>query len=313
VFLMTSIVCTLYEGRYDYGVGALVNSLVAAGYAGTLVIGYRGNPPFWLNQCRALGPDRYQAMSVTLLLEKLETTTHFTNYKPTFMLDLFARKGENGEQVEKVFYFDPDIVLKCPWPYIEDWAGAHIALCADVNADCSPLHPLRLAWRRFYEPHGMRFKGLLGTYANAGFVGIPRACLAFLREWHRSLELMGSGVAGGLRTFTSKDRTFAFHMSDQDAMNATMDCTDCPLSIVGQDGMDFVPAGYIMSHAQGRPKPWDKGFIGHSLTGRPPSLPDKSYWKHVSAPIRLYSGAYIRWTRLRLFLASGIGRFYRRS
>ena len=230
---MTSLICTLYEGRYAYGVGALANSLVASGFTGTLLVGYRGAPPFWLDQCRSLGSDRYQAGAVTLLLEKLDTTTHFTNYKPSYMLDIFARFGE---EAQKVFYFDPDIVIKCPWQFFEDWASEHIALCADVNADCSPLHPLRLAWRRFYEPHGMRFKGRLGTYANAGFVGVPRSCMAFLREWQRALDLMGSGVAGGLRTFTSRDRTFAFHMSDQDAMNATMDCTDCPLSIVGQDG-----------------------------------------------------------------------------
>ena len=68
-----------------------------------------------------------------------------------------------------------------------------------------------------------------------------------------------------------------------------------------------------MSHAQGQPKPWEKSFLSHSLTGRPPTLPDKCYWKHVTAPIRLYSGAYCQWTRWRIFLASGIGRIYRRS
>ncbi len=304
---MASLVCTLYEGRYAYGVGALINSLHAAGFAGTVHIGYRGDPPFWLGQCRDLGSNRHQAGAVTLVLDKVDTTTHFTNYKPTYMLALFARYGE---EAHKIFYFDPDIVLKCPWTYIEDWAAEHIALCADVNADCSPNHPLRLAWRRFYEPHGMRFKGQLGTYANAGFLGMPRAHRGFLDEWLRSLELMGTGLANGLATFTSKDRTFLFHMSDQDAMNATMDCTAHPLSIVGQDGMDFAPAGYIMSHAQGRPKPWEKKFLRHALSGRPPTLPDKSYWKHVTSPIRLYGGATFAWTRLHISLAAAIGRVY---
>jgi hypothetical protein len=40
--------CTLFEGNYHFGVAALSNSLIAAGYAGTLWVGYRGALSGWI-------------------------------------------------------------------------------------------------------------------------------------------------------------------------------------------------------------------------------------------------------------------------
>ena len=44
------LVCTLAEGHYFYGVAALVNSLVRTGFEGTVVIGFRGERPNWLER-----------------------------------------------------------------------------------------------------------------------------------------------------------------------------------------------------------------------------------------------------------------------
>ena len=42
------MVCTMAEHQYFYGVAALTNSLVRAGFKGTVVVGYRGEWPPWL-------------------------------------------------------------------------------------------------------------------------------------------------------------------------------------------------------------------------------------------------------------------------
>ena len=46
---MNSLVCTLYEGDYEVGVGALINSLVNNNFTGKIVVGHKGNLPTWLS------------------------------------------------------------------------------------------------------------------------------------------------------------------------------------------------------------------------------------------------------------------------
>ncbi|MBA3939152.1 MAG: hypothetical protein H0X38_17025 [Planctomycetes bacterium] len=312
---MSSIICTLYEKRYDRGVGALINSLVAAGFTGTVHVGYRGALPYWIGQCAPLpaaapGVSTYRVGPLTVVFTALATANHFANYKPQFMAQLLDAAAGTG--VERIFYFDPDIVLKGEWTFFEEWARDHVALCADVNAECGAHHPLRLAWRRYFGAHGMTWNATLAVYVNSGFLGVPVACRPFLDEWMRVQELMGPAM-GGLGNFIPKTRTFLFHQGDQDALNATMDQTRFPLSIAGQDAMDFAPGGYLMSHAQGRPKPWDKPFIRHALGGQPPTAADKQYWRHVVAPLALYSAPACRWRRFCLSVGGLLGRFYRRA
>ncbi len=306
----TSVICTMFEKRYSIGVGALTNSLVAAGFSGTFCIGYRGPLPSWLDQCTVeVVGERWRVGDLTLHFIRMETADHFTNHKPQFMLRLFDHVFP---QAERIFYIDPDIVVKCRWDFIEAWTSDAVSLCADINAQCPVGHPLRRAWERYFTPHGLRFRQQVNTYVNGGFIGVSRAHRSLLEEWVRAQEVMAPAI-GGLGTAFPQDRTFLFHMTDQDALNAVLDGTTVPLSIIGQDGMDFIPGGYVLSHAQGRPKPWDKLFIREALKGRPPTLPDKCFWQNVEQPLRLFTPFTIRCRRLAIKLGSAIGRIYRRT
>jgi hypothetical protein len=42
---MDSIICTLFENDFEYGVGSFVNSLYNNGFRGDIVIGYRRKLP----------------------------------------------------------------------------------------------------------------------------------------------------------------------------------------------------------------------------------------------------------------------------
>ena len=53
-----------------------------------------------------------------------------------------------------LFYFDPDIIVKCDWKFLEQWAETGIALCEDINSPMSSTHPIRAMWDGFYRPHG---------------------------------------------------------------------------------------------------------------------------------------------------------------
>jgi hypothetical protein len=306
----SSVICTMFEKRYALGVGALTNSLVAAGFSGTFCIGYRGPLPTWLDQCTVDVPgERWRVGEMTLHFIRMETSDHFTNHKPQFMLRLL---DQVFPQAQRIYYIDPDIVVKCRWEFIEEWTSDAVSLCADINAQCPVGHPLRRAWERYYGPKGLTFRHQMAVYVNGGFIGVSRSHRALLDEWARAQDLMAPAI-GGLGTAFPKDRTFLFHMTDQDALNAVLDCTAVPLSVIGQDGMDFIPGGYLLSHAQGRPKPWDKRFLREALGGRPPTQPDKWFWQYVQSPLRLFSPFSVACTRLSIKAGAAIGRFMRRG
>jgi hypothetical protein len=306
-----SSICTLFEGHYHYGVGALVNSFYRHGYRGVIWAGCRGSLPPWASPL-AHHSDyaEYQVGDGCVIrFIPVETTRHLTNYKPEFMLDLWRRFPA---EIPALFYFDPDIVIKCDWSFFEEWIHHGVALCEDVNSPVNPTHPLRLRWQSFFGAQGVKLNSSHAFFVNGGFVGLSRENMAFLEEWLHLLEMV-KPHAENLARLHLGERTLLFQIPDQDALNATVYSTRTPVSVLGREGMDFIPGGYTMSHAAGGAKPWKKQMLRSALGGVPPSAADKGFWQNVEAPIELYPKLEIARNRLNLRLAAAIGRFLRRS
>ncbi len=306
-----SAICTLFEGDYHFGLGALVNSAFHCGYLGNVWAGYRGPLPPWAGQARECGlyKELQVTDSLTIRFVPLDAGVHLTNYKPRFMLDVLSTLAPD---VDSLLYFDPDITTKCEWEFYEEWVRSGVALCEDFNSPWNPTHPLRLRWKEFFAPHGVRLNSDHSLFVNGGFVGLTRQNQSFLAEWLRNLELV-KPHADDLRQLRLGERTLLFQVPDQDALNATLYSTSIPVSVLGREGMDFIPGGYTMSHAAGDDKPWRKRLLTRALGGYPPSFADKGYWRHVEQPIRLYEPMQLRRRRIELRVAAAVGRIVRRS
>ncbi len=309
---MVTSVCTLFERDFHYGVGALANSLVSSGFKGNYWIGYRNSLPPW---CESNDIDsQINSMSLPGGLEihfvKLDIDMQFAFYKPMWMQTIF---NSLDPSCEALFYFDPDIVVKAKWAFFEEWIKHGLTMCEDVNNQMSEFHPIRLAWKKYLNENGFHVIRELNNYYNSGFLGIGREYLSALKLWEK-YTLMVAEECGGLRNWPPiNDRTHRFSSPNQDTFNLLAMTTDHPISTVGPDGMDFIPGGYIMSHAIRSLKPWRKKPIRFALKGIQLSLADKGYWQHAEGPIKLYHPMVLYWHRFNLKLASGINRFIKRN
>jgi hypothetical protein len=305
---MNSVVCTLFEGDYHHGVGVLANSLYANGFRGVIFAGYRGAlPPWVLGAQETDGSTEFSpADGLSLRFIPLATKAHLTNFKPDFMLSLWEKLCP---QAHSLFYFDPDITVFCRWSFFEEWVQAGAALCADVNPAMPANHPIRHAWKEFYQPHGITFRRQPDIYFNGGFLGLRREHIEFLHCWQRLQEIMAPEI-GGMQNVNVRGRDYLFNKTDQDALNIAAMASESPVSPMGQDGMDFQygGGGYVMSHAAGK-KPWRKRFLMDLFVrGQSPSRADRFYFRFVESPIRLYSPVTLACNRLSLLGSGFLGR-----
>lgn len=304
---MPSLVCTLFEKDHYHGVAALVNSIYAGGFRGVVHCGFRGPlPPFAKD---AVGtPDGLWRLSVAegleLCFEELKISMHFTTYKPTFLKALLERYHP-----EQIFYFDPDIVVKCPWELLERWARGGVALCEDVNSYFPPRHPLRLLWQDWLTQHHLA-EGLrpMDRYYSGGFIGLGPEQQPLIELWEKIILL--SQKHTDLKIGHAWE---LFCSTDQDALNMALICADFALNTCGPEGMDFAPGGYLLSHAIGPDKPWRGRFILQALQGKRPTMAQKSFFAYTSGPLRSICPIRLMFLRLSLSIASAIGRFYHRA
>lgn len=310
---MTSAVCTLFEGHYHLGAAALINSLWASGFRGRMLCGYRGALPPWS------GPSRSESDGVTvkdlgegfeIWFVPVETAMHFTNYKPTFL-----RKHWDGAagSPDSFYYFDPDIVLKCPWTILERWTDGGVALSEDVNFYLPPRHPLRIGWTQWLTELGIEKPVRpLERYYSAGFIGVPRGSKEILSAWEEMVALIGK-TTGSLAHLKAGNATSLFHTPDQDALNIALMCSAVPINAAGWEAMDFAHGGHLLSHAIGGRKPWRGGFLQQALLGYPPSTAHKTFFDYVERPIPVFTSSERSRLKLTLSLGAFIGRFYRRA
>jgi hypothetical protein len=299
---MSHAVCTLFEGHYHLGVGALINSLHAAGFSGRIICGFRDEEPGWAAAARRMG-------SIEVQFVRVSTVVHFSHYKPEFMRECWAIHCPEAQQL---YYFDPDIVVKAPWSVLARWAADGVALCEDINPYLPARHPYRLAWTDFLLAQNRPSVRPLDRYYNAGFVGLPREHARLLEEWSQIIAYARAEV-GSLTQIKFKNPNALLHTPDQDALNMALMSVAVPINGAGPEAMDFTTGGHLLSHAIGSSKPWRGGFLRDALRGKPPGMAQKSFFRFAETPLRLFPTAQL--ARLRLSLCSGalLGRMYRRA
>jgi hypothetical protein len=256
-----------------------------------------------------------------VVFQRLETEAHFTNYKPQFLLQTLEET-----QADRIFYFDPDIVVEARWGFFEEWADAGVALAEDVNSPLPENHPRRVAWRNRFKEVGIDLKYRQAAYVNGGFIGMRREFRVFAERWCELLtKIIGweAGDRGWNHTTVSGGRisqelgTFAhsFSIPDQDSLNGAVEaCAQLPISVIGQEAMGFKVGGYIMYHALGPRKPWRRRYVSDALGGSPPARVDKLFWHFLEqGPIKPLPLSVVKSKQRQVKLAAAIGRFIRRS
>ena len=306
-------ICTLFEGDYHLGLAAFLNSLVRAGYAGTVWTGYRGALPPWLGQLKRASSDADEywiADQIRIVFMKLNTGIHLTNYKPEFMLNLLASEARHCKYL---WYFDPDIFIKASWAFFADWQSYGIALCQEAVDNIFPADaPLRQQWVKLAAGIGLSDPRPMNHYYNGGMVGVPSAHADFLETW-KALIALAEAEGVDLECLMPGNREMPFHASDQDALNIAAMYSKHPLTTLGPQGMGFIMgASMMMYHTVGQ-KPWRGSFLLRALRGIPPTGAMKFFFTVVDAPIRAYSPLQLRAKRMACSIAALIGRFYRKS
>lgn len=310
---MKTTVCTLFEGHYHHGVGALGNSLSAAGFRGIFWAGYRGALPRWAAAVATeYGPDmhRYEVDDgFSIVFVHIQTPLHFAYFKPNFLARVL---DELATDCDAAIYIDPDVVVKCPWHLLERWPQRGIALVQDVHSVMPPGHPMRLAWLEFLTNQGITAVHPRDRYYSTGFVGVCRSQRIFLDSWVGVMDLVLSEIGRDKGTKHGPAGEM-FHSTDQDALNMALMIGDFTVNAAGSESMDFTSGGYLLSHAIGTPKPWNGGFVSDALRGSPPRMSSKAFLQHSAGPIRFFEPTRRTWLAFTLLLSAAIGRFYRRS
>lgn len=272
---------TLCEPPFLVGAAALFNSLIAAGFRGTFIVGIKGEAQGWLRPL----PQGLPA-GVHVRVVATPGDRHLTHGKA-----LFARRilDELEPSCSGVAYFDPDVVVKAPWAEIVQRMQAACSVCADCcvcpDIDKLPWEENVEAWSQF----GRAVTGLTtrmeGLCCNGGFIGVMRTHRVVLDCWENLLlECIKRGFDPTSFAWNGP-RALPFFFVDQDMLNLAIRLAGVPVWIGGPETMDFAPGGNFLSHAISMPKPWNRWYLPRAVSGRHVRFCDLAFWQHVTTPI----------------------------
>jgi hypothetical protein len=304
------VICSLFEGDFHIGVAALINSIVRSGFKGLFWIGYRGVLPPWTAPLKRREDGLFEVGDALLGFETIESSRHFGQFKPDFL----TRTIDQGIARRYIWYFDPDITVRCSWSFYEMWVRHGVSLCQEQAMGQMPSrHPIRAEWMRMAREAGWgEPQREQERYYNSGFVGLDIDNRGFLAQWIAAVRLANSnGVAPN--QFQKGGRDQAFFTVDQDTLNIATMFAGVPLSPIGPEGMGFIHGGFTMYHSVGRAKAWRKKFLRSCLQGSPPTNGEKHFLACADGPLHPYSAAALRGLRMRAGVAAFLGRFYRKS
>lgn len=302
-------VCTLADGDYFLGVGALANSLYRSGFRGTLWVGYRGPLPAWASQTvqREQRHDLTVADGFAISFVQVPDGDTLALAKPDFILRVL---DELAPAARGAMFFDADIVVLGGWPYFQDWMEMGVGLCTENLPFKHTNHPHRRYWREMIAAIGRPARDQ-NLYFNSGFLSVPREHRDFTSAWSQLIAEYRRRVGQSVPGIRFGDKMGPLWATDQEMLNAAAMATQAPLSILGPEGMDFAPLGLYMSHAIGR-KPWHASYFLEALLANRPASADRHFWNFMDRPIAVVSSFDLARRRVALKIASGIGRFYSR-
>ncbi len=304
------VACTLYEGDFHLGVAVWMNSLLRRGFRGLFWVGHRGELPEWTRSLKRRPDGLFEIGEALLGFETIEVSRHFGQFKPEFMNHII----DLGIARQWLWYFDPDITVRCRWDFFERWIGHGVCLCQEINMGSMAFnHPLRCEWVRLARQAGWGEPlRQLDSYYNSGFLGLHVSRRRFLDRWQTSVKLANSaGVPHD--QFQVGTRAQTFYTVDQDTMNIATMYSEEPLATMGPEGMGWLTGGFTMYHTLGKQKPWRKQFLRAALSGDPPGVGDRHFLENASGPIRPYGVRELASLRIRARIAAMAGRFYRRG
>ncbi len=275
---MSASVTTVFEvGPYEHGVAALLNSLVRNGFDGRFWCGVRGPVPRWLmpEEVKRRVGDQIEVRAVSI-----DPDRHLALYKAHFM-SWVAREEPDATSV---MYFDPDIVVKCEWGFVDRWAARGIAAVVDMLPSMPASSPIRAEWMELCDRLGIKLRetdAKLDYYCNAGFVGVSRECWGFIDLWS---EIVDVALAARRSPTDKVVPRPGGTMGDQDTYNIALMAWAEKVCIMGMEASDLIP-GQVFSHANtGLVKPWHGHFARRALMGRPPGRPDRQYLLYRDGP-----------------------------